>query len=63
LFKKGIKPIWEDEVNSTGGEFSTTMRKCKKELMSKHWNKLVMKTIGSGFTTYQNVYSSISSRL
>jgi hypothetical protein len=45
LFKKGIKPEWEDPANATGSEFQ-----CRKTMslteIDVHWENLVLALIG-----------------
>ncbi|KAF2076746.1 hypothetical protein CYY_001935 [Polysphondylium violaceum] len=47
LFKKGIRPIWEE--NENGGEF---VLKVKKFQTDEIWNELVLSVIGEQFASY-----------
>jgi hypothetical protein len=38
LFRKGIKPMWEDEENLNGGKW---MVRCKKDFSTRLWEDLV----------------------
>ena len=38
LFKKGIKPMWEDDANRWGGKWIVRL---KKGLASRYWEDLV----------------------
>ena len=45
LFKEGIQPMWEDEANKSGGEF--TLRKFFPPVaLDTFWNNLVMGMVG-----------------
>lgn len=46
LFKKGIKPMWEDDANRKGGKWIVRLR---KGLASKYWEELVLALIGGQF--------------
>eukprot|EP00743_Colponemidia_sp_Colp-15_P001559 GILK01001703.1.p1 GENE.GILK01001703.1~~GILK01001703.1.p1 ORF type:complete len:295 (-),score=43.93 GILK01001703.1:71-955(-) len=46
LFKEGIKPMWEDPANKTGGKW---MLRLKKGLASKYWEDLVLAVVGEQF--------------
>jgi translation initiation factor 4E len=46
LFKAGIRPIWEDEANLTGGKW---ILRLKKGLASRFWEGLVLALIGDQF--------------
>jgi translation initiation factor 4E len=48
LFRSGIKPMWEDEVNRNGGKFIVRIPK-KKRLASRYWEDLVLAFIGQQF--------------
>ena len=51
IFRDGVKPMWEDPINSSGGHFETryfiTQSKAEQALMDEHWNNLVLGMIGS----------------
>ncbi|KAM3514948.1 hypothetical protein MY11210_001426 [Beauveria gryllotalpidicola] len=46
LFKKDIRPIWEDEVNRNGGKWVVRM---KKGVADRHWEDLLLSLIGDEF--------------
>lgn len=46
LFKKDIRPIWEDEVNRKGGKWIVRM---KKGVADRYWEDLVLALIGDQF--------------
>ncbi|KAF8325777.1 translation initiation factor eIF 4e-like domain-containing protein [Cantharellus anzutake] len=45
LFKKGIKPMWEDEANANGGKWVLTM-KSNPQLLDRCWSWLTMALVG-----------------
>jgi len=45
LFKKGIKPMWEDEANANGGKWVLTMKN-NPQLLDRCWNWLAMALVG-----------------
>lgn len=46
LFRKDIRPIWEDEVNKKGGKWVVRM---KKGVADRYWEDLLMALIGDQF--------------
>ncbi|KAF3770814.1 hypothetical protein M406DRAFT_285586 [Cryphonectria parasitica EP155] len=46
IFKKGIRPIWEDEENRKGGKWVVRL---KKGVADRYWEKLMMALIGDQF--------------
>lgn len=40
VFRKGVKPMWEDEYNAKGGKLSIRV---KKEYSNRLWEDLVRK--------------------
>lgn len=53
FFKKGIKPLWEDEMNKNGGRwsfsFSNSHHKFKRLALSIFWELLLMKLVSGKF--------------
>jgi len=47
LFKKGIKPMWEDKENANGGSFSIRIPHSNK--VSRYWEDLLLAFIGGQF--------------
>ncbi|KAH8825942.1 translation initiation factor eIF4e [Flagelloscypha sp. PMI_526] len=45
LFKKGIKPMWEDPANQEGGKWVLTMRN-QPQLLDRCWSYLSMALVG-----------------
>lgn len=46
LFKKDIRPIWEDDVNRKGGKWVVRM---KKGVADRYWEDLLLSLIGDQF--------------
>ncbi|KAJ9148350.1 Translation initiation factor eIF4E3 [Pleurostoma richardsiae] len=46
IFKKGIRPIWEDEENKKGGKWIVRL---KKGVADRYWEDLVLAIIGDQF--------------
>lgn len=46
LFKKGIRPIWEDEENRRGGKWVVRL---KKGVADRYWENLMLALIGDQF--------------
>lgn len=46
LFKKGIRPIWEDDDNKKGGKWIVRL---KKGVLDRYWEELVFAVIGDQF--------------
>lgn len=61
IFKKNIKPMWEDEGNKVGGKLTL---KLKREASSPVWDELVYRFVGNDFPSVSNedlngiIYSS-----
>lgn len=46
LFKKDIRPIWEDDINRKGGKWVVRM---KKGVADRYWEDLLLSLIGDQF--------------
>lgn len=46
IFKKGIRPVWEDEENRNGGKWVVRL---KKGVSDRYWEELVFGVIGEAF--------------
>lgn len=46
LFKRGIRPVWEDDCNKKGGKWIVRL---KKGLASRYWESLVIAAISEQF--------------
>jgi len=58
LFKKGIKPLWEDEANRYGGKWIVRLR---KGLASRCWENLIMAMLGEQFMVGEEVCGAVVS--
>ncbi|RKF73173.1 Eukaryotic translation initiation factor 4E [Golovinomyces cichoracearum] len=47
LFKKGVRPVWEDDENRKGGKWIVRL---KKGLADRYWEDLVFAIVGDQFT-------------
>merc|ERR1712137_695540 len=52
MFKKGIKPMWEDDANKKGGKWIVRL---KKGLATKFWEDLVLATVGGQFDVGEEI--------
>ncbi|KAL7274366.1 hypothetical protein RUND412_002736 [Rhizina undulata] len=46
LFKKGIRPVWEDKENRSGGKWNIRL---KKGVSTRYWEDLVLAIVGDQF--------------
>ncbi|CAI8016304.1 Eukaryotic translation initiation factor 4E type 2 [Geodia barretti] len=46
VFKKGVKPMWEDDANKSGGKW---MIRLKKGISSRCWESLLLAILGEQF--------------
>lgn len=46
IFKKGIRPVWEDEANKKGGKWIVRL---KKGVADRYWEDLLLAMIGDQF--------------
>lgn len=48
IFKENIKPMWEDELNASGGHFQYSFRSSQTTgpQLDEYWNNLVLGLIG-----------------
>ena len=58
MFKKGIKPLWEDEANRYGGKWIVRLR---KGLSSRCWENLVMAMLGEQFMVGEEICGAVVS--
>ncbi|XP_017088410.2 eukaryotic translation initiation factor 4E1 [Drosophila bipectinata] len=49
VFKEGVRPMWEDDVNKEGGRWMMLLDKVSKTFMDKIWHDLLLCTIGECF--------------
>ncbi|KAL0095007.1 translation initiation factor eIF 4e-like domain-containing protein [Phycomyces blakesleeanus] len=58
LFKHGVRPVWEDEVNVNGGKWIVRL---KKGLASRYWESLVLAIIGDQFDVNDEICGAVLS--
>ncbi|CAJ0573936.1 unnamed protein product, partial [Mesorhabditis spiculigera] len=58
FFKKGIKPVWEDEANKKGGKW---ILRVKKGLCSRIWENLLLAIIGEQFLVGDEICGAVIS--
>ncbi|KAI7871568.1 translation initiation factor eIF 4e-like domain-containing protein [Spinellus fusiger] len=58
LFKSGVRPVWEDEVNVHGGKWIVRL---KKGLASRYWESLVLAIIGEQFEVNDEICGAVLS--
>ncbi|KAH8378691.1 hypothetical protein KR009_000757, partial [Drosophila setifemur] len=49
VFKQGVRPMWEDDVNKQGGRWIIFLDKVSKPFIDKMWHDLLLCTIGECF--------------
>lgn len=60
LFKKGIKPMWEDDANLHGGKWTIALR--DRALLDEYWNNLVLGLIGETLDDGDEICGGVVSR-
>ncbi|RIA82082.1 translation initiation factor eIF 4e-like domain-containing protein [Glomus cerebriforme] len=58
LFKQGVRPVWEDDTNISGGKWIVRL---KKGLASRYWESLVMAVIGDQFDVGTEICGAVLS--
>uniref|UniRef100_A0A4W4EYF0 Eukaryotic translation initiation factor 4E type 2 n=1 Tax=Electrophorus electricus TaxID=8005 RepID=A0A4W4EYF0_ELEEL len=58
LFKEGIKPMWEDEANKSGGKWIIRLR---KGLASRCWENLILAMLGEQFMVGEEICGAVVS--
>jgi len=58
LFKKGVRPVWEDEANINGGKWIVRL---KKGLASRYWESLVMAVVSEQFDVGNEICGAVLS--
>ena len=46
IFKKGVRPVWEDEENKRGGKF---VMRLKKGVADRYWEDILLMIVGDQF--------------
>ncbi|BFF98917.1 eukaryotic translation initiation factor 4E1 [Drosophila madeirensis] len=49
VFKQGVRPMWEDDVNKNGGRWIIMLDKSMKAISDKLWHDLILLCIGECF--------------
>uniref|UniRef100_A0A669B261 Eukaryotic translation initiation factor 4E type 2 n=1 Tax=Oreochromis niloticus TaxID=8128 RepID=A0A669B261_ORENI len=58
LFKEGIKPMWEDESNRSGGKWIIRLR---KGLASRFWENIILAMLGEQFMVGEEICGAVVS--
>lgn len=58
LFKKGIRPMWEDDANRSGGKWIVRL---KKGLASRCWENLILAMLGEQFMVGDEICGAVIS--
>uniref|UniRef100_A0A8C1F4N0 Eukaryotic translation initiation factor 4E family member 2 n=2 Tax=Cyprinus carpio TaxID=7962 RepID=A0A8C1F4N0_CYPCA len=58
LFKEGIKPMWEDDANKSGGKWIIRLR---KGLASRCWENLILAILGEQFMVGEEICGAVVS--
>ncbi|XP_077356304.1 eukaryotic translation initiation factor 4E family member 2 related sequence 1 [Festucalex cinctus] len=58
LFKEGIKPMWEDECNRSGGKWIIRLR---KGLASRFWENIILAMVGEQFMVGEEICGAVVS--
>ncbi|KAK9763872.1 hypothetical protein K7432_009093 [Basidiobolus ranarum] len=58
LFKQGVRPVWEDDININGGKWIVRL---KKGLASRYWESLVLAVIGDQFDVGSEICGAVLS--
>uniref|UniRef100_A0AAQ4P6R7 Eukaryotic translation initiation factor 4E family member 2 related sequence 1 n=1 Tax=Gasterosteus aculeatus aculeatus TaxID=481459 RepID=A0AAQ4P6R7_GASAC len=58
LFKEGIKPMWEDDYNRSGGKWIIRLR---KGLASRFWENIILAMLGEQFMVGEEICGAVVS--
>ncbi|XP_016347593.1 eukaryotic translation initiation factor 4E type 2-like isoform X1 [Sinocyclocheilus anshuiensis] len=58
LFKEGVKPMWEDDANKSGGKWIIRLR---KGLASRCWENLILAMLGEQFMVGEEICGAVVS--
>lgn len=58
LFKQGIAPVWEDELNANGGKWIVRL---KKGLADRFWESLVLAMVSDEFSVGEEICGAVLS--
>jgi len=64
LFKKGIKPMWEDDANARGGKWVINLKSLKgdKNMLNQYWENLVLGMIGETIDVSDEITGAVVAR-
>lgn len=62
LFKKGIKPLWEDTANAQGGKWIINIKTGDKFNLDNSWENLVLSVIGETLDNNEEICGVVISR-
>ncbi|KAI9592039.1 translation initiation factor eIF 4e-like domain-containing protein [Syncephalis fuscata] len=61
LFKKGIKPMWEDAANAKGGKWVVQLQKSRSTDINDYWLFTMLACIGETFETEDEICGAVMS--
>eukprot|EP00761_Pharyngomonas_kirbyi_P013444 gb/GECH01013473.1/.p1 GENE.gb/GECH01013473.1/~~gb/GECH01013473.1/.p1 ORF type:complete len:211 (+),score=61.95 gb/GECH01013473.1/:1-633(+) len=62
LFKEGVKPMWEDEINKNGGKWIIVLKRNLSLDVNEFWEKLVLSMIGETIDVKNEICGAVVSR-
>jgi translation initiation factor 4E len=62
LFKKDIKPMWEDPANMRGGKWILSVKGGDKSVLDQYWENLVLALVGETLDTNDDITGAVVSR-
>jgi len=62
LFKKDIKPMWEDKANSNGGKWIINLKPTQRDLLDIYWENVVLSLIGETLDGGNEITGAVCSR-
>jgi len=62
LFKKDVKPMWEDTANVKGGKWILTVKGGDKSLLDQYWENLVLALVGETLDVNDDITGAVVSR-
>lgn len=59
LFKRSIRPMWEDETNKRGGRWLITLRHAQRRLLDQLWLDILLIMIGESFESSEDICGAV----
>lgn len=59
MFKKGVKPMWEDEANQKGGRWLITVNKNSKGALDRLWLDILLMMVGEAFENSHEICGAV----